>query len=147
MQCNVGTVFSHKLCTFPPQLFATEELLLAADTKSELAKSFPSIEDPASSNRDDIKYVIDGGMLIHRITWKVGSSFTDICASYVSFLSKYLQCTVVFDGYRNSTKDMAHKAGYFTAPPPPLKNVCQGGGGALAPPWDRNPWESVSVRP
>ena len=98
MQCNVGTVFSrfsHELCTFPPRRFATEELLLAADTKSELSKSFPSLEDPASSNRDDMKYVIDGGMLIHRITWKVGSSFTDICASYVSFLSKYLQCTVV----------------------------------------------------
>ena len=27
----------------------------------------------------------------------------------VYFLSKYPQCTVVFDGYRNSTKDMAHK--------------------------------------
>ena len=64
-----------ELCTFPPRLFATEELLLAADTKSELAKSFPSLEDPASNNRDDIKYVIDGGMLIHRFTWKVGSSF------------------------------------------------------------------------
>ena len=112
MQCNVGTVFSHELCTFPLRLFATEELLLAADTKSELAKSIPSLEDPASSNRDDMKYVIDGGMagmLIHRITWKVGSSFTDICASYVYFLSKYPQCTVVFDGNRNSTKDMAHK--------------------------------------
>ena len=71
MQCNVGTVFSHELCTFPPRL-------LAADTKSELAKSIPSLEDPASSNRDDMKYVIDGGMLIHRITWKVGSSFTYI---------------------------------------------------------------------
>ena len=109
MQCNVGTVFSHVLCTFPLRLFATEELILAADTKSELAKSFPTLEYPASSNRDDMKYVIDGGMLIHRITWKVGSSFTDICASYVSFLSKYPQCTVVFDGNRNSTKDMAHK--------------------------------------
>ena len=42
MQCNVGTVLSHELCTFPPRLFATEELLLAADTKSELAKSIPS---------------------------------------------------------------------------------------------------------
>ena len=90
------------VCTFPPRLFATEELLLAAETKSELAKSIPSLEDPGNSNRDDMKYVIDGGMLIHRITWKVGSSFTDICASYVYFLSKYPQCTVVFDGYRNS---------------------------------------------
>ena len=108
---EVGTVFNHELRTFPPRLFATEELLLAADTKSELAKSFPSLEDPASSNRDDMKYVIYGGMLIHRITWKVGSSFTDIFASYVSFnfMSKYPQCAVVFDGYRNSTKDMAHK--------------------------------------
>ena len=53
-----------ELCTFPPRLFATEELLLAADTKSELANSFPSLEDPASNNWDDMKYVIDGGMLI-----------------------------------------------------------------------------------
>ena len=36
---EVGTEFSHELCTFPPRLFATEELLLAADTKSELAAS------------------------------------------------------------------------------------------------------------
>ena len=84
MQCNVSVPFLHDYLqqkNFYSQL--------------TLSLSFPSLEDPASSNRDDMKYVIDGGMLIHRITWKVGSSFTDICASYVSFLSKYPQCTVV----------------------------------------------------
>ena len=50
MQCNVGTVFSHELCTFPPRLFATEELLLAADTKCELAKG-PSTKDVRQMGR------------------------------------------------------------------------------------------------
>ena len=106
MQCNVGTVFSHELCTFPPRLFATEELLLSADTKSELAKSIPSLEDPASSIRDDMKYVIDGGMLIHRITWKVDLH------SQIFVRAMFLFCRNicnVCDGYRNPTKDMAHK--------------------------------------
>ena len=53
------------------------------------------------------------------------------------------------------------RSGYFTAPPPPRGGIAppplekfmpplgkaKGGGGGLAPPWDRNPWKSVAVRP
>ena len=59
-----------------------------------------------------MRYVIDGGMLLHRIPWTIGSSYKDICASYASFLSTYTSCTIVnvFDGYHcYSTKDMVHK--------------------------------------
>ena len=42
-----------------PRIVYLSPRLFATDTKSELAKSFPSLEDPASSNRDDMKYVID----------------------------------------------------------------------------------------
>ena len=65
-----------------------------------------------SSHRSGVSYVIDGGMLLHRIAWTIGSSYKDICASYASFLSTYTSCTIlnVFDGYHcYSTKDMVHK--------------------------------------
>ena len=72
----------------------------------------PSLEDVESSHRSGMRYVIDGGMLLHRIAWTIGSSYKDICASYASFLSTYTSCTIVnvFDGYHcYSTKDMVHK--------------------------------------
>ena len=59
-----------------------------------------------------MRYVIDGGMLLHRIAWTIRSSYKDICASYALFLSTYTSCTIVnvFDEYHcYSTKDMVHK--------------------------------------
>ena len=106
-EVDVGKVFSHELCTFPPRLFSAEDLLLAAESKSQFTKSFPS--EIESCDMGDMKYVIDGGMLLHRIPWRVGASFNDICASHVQWLSKYPGCSVVFDGYQHSSKDMVHK--------------------------------------
>ena len=62
-----------------------------------------------------MRYVIDGGMLLYRIAWTIGSSYKDICASYAHFCQRihhFTSCTIVniFDGYHcYSTKDMVHK--------------------------------------
>ena len=67
------------------------------------------LDNVERSQRSGMRYVIDGGMLLHRIAWTIGSSCKDICASYASFLSTYTSCTIVnvFDGYHcHSTKDM-----------------------------------------
>ena len=107
-EIDIEAVFSHELCTFPPRLFAAEELLLSAETKSQLTKTFPAIERLEETNMT-MKFVVDGGMLIHRIPWKVGSTYESICANYAAFLSHYPGCTIVFDGYEHSTKDMTHR--------------------------------------
>ena len=74
-------------------------------------KKFPSLDDVESSHRSGMRYFIDGGMLLHRIGWTIGSSIMDVCASYASFLSTYASCTIVnvFEGYHcYSTKYMVH---------------------------------------
>ena len=97
-EVDIEKVFSHELCTIPPRLFSAEDLLLAAEFKSQFIKNFPSIGEIESCEMGpNMNYVIDGGMLLHRIPWKVGASFNDICASYVQWLSKYPGCSVVFD--------------------------------------------------
>ena len=57
------------------------------------------------------KYVLDGGALLHRIPWTVGSTYRSIIGKNVDYVSKkYGKAIVVFDGYVGaSTKDMTHR--------------------------------------
>ena len=54
-------------------------------------------------------FVIDGGALLHKVTWS-GSTFEKVLEQYHSYVkSKYGTCTIVFDGYnKRSTKDHKH---------------------------------------
>ena len=59
------------------------------------------------------KYVLDGGALLHRTTWKVGSTFGMIIQNYFRYIQgRYCQNSmpvIVFDGYHGpSTKDCTH---------------------------------------
>ena len=56
-----------------------------------------------------MNFVIDGGIMVHWIPWKVGATLKSICCNYVNFLAKYPSAVTVFDGYASSTKDMVHK--------------------------------------
>ena len=84
--------------------------IISSASKSKLLKIIEPIGGGESSNKEGIKYFIDGGMLVHPIQWKIGSSFQNICSSYASFLSQYPSSTVIFGGYNHSTKDMIHKS-------------------------------------
>ena len=81
-------------------------------TKSELADSIG--HRCLSDERNDTEStftVFDGGPLLHRIQWKRGSTFDDICKQYVSFIEQSVGPVVVFHGYdiRPSTKDCTHQ--------------------------------------
>ena len=67
-----------------------------------------SQEDINTSNAS--KFVLDGGALLHHVTWK-GSTFKDVVQDYISYVnSEYGLCTVVFSGYSSrSTKDHEHR--------------------------------------
>ena len=56
-------------------------------------------------------YVLDGGALLHRVSWKIPSTYADVVQQYCHYVErKYEQnITVVFDGYRSSTKDHEHQ--------------------------------------
>ena len=55
--------------------------------------------------------MFDGGALIYRIPWTLGSTYGTIIEKYVNYvIKKHGQATIVFDGYVGaSTKDMTHK--------------------------------------
>ena len=60
---------------------------------------------------EKVRYVLDGGSLLHRIPWTRGSTFTAIIKSYADYVSRHNgEPIVVFDGYeQSSTKDMMHR--------------------------------------
>ena len=67
------------------------------------------IEDAGAST---YQFVLDGGSLLHRISWSRTSTYDDIAKSLASFVHKtYEAAVVVFDGYENgaSIKDNSHR--------------------------------------
>eukprot|EP00745_Piridium_sociabile_P030469 TRINITY_DN50548_c0_g2_i3.p1 TRINITY_DN50548_c0_g2~~TRINITY_DN50548_c0_g2_i3.p1 ORF type:complete len:545 (+),score=119.14 TRINITY_DN50548_c0_g2_i3:414-2048(+) len=60
---------------------------------------------------EDVVFVIDGGSLLHRLSWPRGTRYNQLVQMYISFISRnYNRGIVVFDGYSSgpSTKDVAH---------------------------------------
>ena len=86
-------------------------MLLEAQ-KSTLADSIWSAVNPKmTSVPENVRFVLDGGALLHRIPWACGSTFGCILKSYTDFVAKnYGAAVIVFDGYEKfSTKDMTHR--------------------------------------
>lgn len=90
--------FKYELAPYPQSLF--DEYGLRKTQKSDLYEFFTVLNE---SVKDKINcfYVIDGGMLLHKITWRLHQKFSEICDSYIQYIqSKYgRNVIVVFDGY------------------------------------------------
>ena len=64
------------------------------------------------SLQEELTFVLDGGWLLHRLSWTKQDSYIDLFSKYSDYVIKcYGKGTVVvFDGYNDpSTKDMAHQ--------------------------------------
>ena len=76
--------------------------------KSALYDALPVVSNTTTINLKMSTNVVDGGFLLHRVKWNVGSKFYSICDQYVTYIIKHYgeNCTVVFDWYGdvNSTK-------------------------------------------
>ena len=57
------------------------------------------------------EFVVDGGLLLHKIPWKKGVTYNDIIEDYVQYVQRIGDhMHIVFDGYLESnTKDHTHK--------------------------------------
>ena len=110
-ELDLETAFAYELCTFPPALMESDGLLREAN-KPQIANSIWSSIGPDASLPDSVSYVLDGGSLLHRISWAKGQAYSEICDSYVDYVIKCYEegTTVVFDGYdgKRSTKDTTH---------------------------------------
>ena len=95
-------LFRFELCSYPSALF-DDTLMQRAPQKAVLANAIwtrlpPDIAGPTI----EVQHVLDGGALLHRITWPHGfPTYQDICALYCDYMSQKVgPAIVVFGGYR-----------------------------------------------
>lgn len=110
--------FKYELSSYPLSLFDKNCVLRNAN-KSELAKEIavmciydPGKEEISTTEQEELTFVLDGGWLLHRLSWTKQDSYIDLFSKYSDYVTKcYGKGTVVvFDGYNGpSTKDMAHQ--------------------------------------
>ena len=75
--------------------------------KSVLAQHLKALVTPTSITRlHQVYYVIDGGYLLHNVTWPLNCSYGDVIENYVRHaINNYgRDCTVCFDGYTDVSK-------------------------------------------
>lgn len=114
LKCDeLESALQYELCSYPPALFDSS-LLLREANKPALAdaiRKHVGTEVPADNVVDGSQYVLDGGALLQRIPWSIGSTYAYICHQYTQYVvKKYGKAVVVFDGYKsNNTKDMTHQ--------------------------------------
>ena len=54
-----------------------------------------------SIDSTDVKHVLDGGALLHRVLWRSGQTYIGVCNMYVDYVTqKYGKPLIVFDGYQ-----------------------------------------------
>ena len=106
-------LFQHELASLPPSMFDNNGYPREA-TKSTLADALwnkdKCLVDSLESNKQH-RYVLDGGSLIQRIPWVVGTTFSRLCQIYVDHVkSHFPDAAVVFDSYPEypTTKDITH---------------------------------------
>jgi len=105
-------IFSFELSTYPSSLVDNDGLLREAD-KSQLAKSIwnESLNEVQQEVPQNCAQVLDGGSLLHRISWQKGQYFGEIINKYTNYvLENFKNATVVFDSYINkhTTKSLTH---------------------------------------
>ena len=114
--CNgddAAEAFRYELCSYPPALFESPQLLRQAN-KASLADAMWDIvkeSQPESASKLDVHCIVDGGALLQRLPWRHGDLFETICQMYVDYvMRKYSRATVVFDEYVDgpSIKDVTH---------------------------------------
>lgn len=94
-----------ELSPFPQEYFNNFGMLknTKSDLYSLLRKSPVNIRDPERTF-----FVLDEGLLIHKVRWTIGRTFSEILENYVKYiLNHYGRCTIIiFDGTKPlSTKE------------------------------------------
>ncbi|KAK6178790.1 hypothetical protein SNE40_011297 [Patella caerulea] len=78
--CDLSDVYKHELCSFPMALFDSKTVMRLAN-KSSLANALWTTLSAEFSrpNNEEVRYVLDGGALLHRIPWTKGNTWSSIC--------------------------------------------------------------------
>ena len=110
---DLGEIFKHEICSYLAALFDTP-FTLRAPQKATLADTVWAqlSADGKSGPTGSVQYVLDGGALLHRVSWPQQVTYQEVGRLYCQYVPwRYgNQATVVFDGYSSkpSTKSMTH---------------------------------------
>ena len=79
---NLEEAMKYELCTFPPALFETKEILNEPHKAAFADALWSSVKNKYVVLPSPANYVVDGGALLHCNPWKIGTSFSTILKSY-----------------------------------------------------------------
>ena len=106
----------YEICVVAPSMFDNNGFM-RTPKKADLA-DFLVFEDCKTDymQSGEMKVVLDGGALLHRVQWTKGTTFSDIKHNYLGHIKNLVGNTtdkddvhIVFDGYlTSSTKDHCH---------------------------------------
>ncbi|CAC5362548.1 unnamed protein product [Mytilus coruscus] len=87
-------IFGYELSSQPSSMFDSSGFMRSA-SKSTLADAIWNLGDCSTEYTDIVySYVVDGGSLVHKIPWKSGLTFGEICKRYIdSILCRNTQKT------------------------------------------------------
>ncbi|KAJ8671125.1 hypothetical protein QAD02_002384 [Eretmocerus hayati] len=91
----------YELSPFPLRLF-DEHGLMPKNTKSDLYKlCITHLSSPEFLS--SLRYVIDGGWLLHQVVWPHGKTYCEVMQIYANYIRKRFgnNAIVVFDGYNS----------------------------------------------
>ncbi|KAJ8868090.1 hypothetical protein PR048_031899 [Dryococelus australis] len=102
-----NTIKKHEVPPYPRTLF--EEGCMPKTKKAALYNAIP-----LCSSSVDLKTsytVVDGGFLLHRVKWNIGTKFSSICEQYIPYLVNHYRdnSAVVFDGYEDQVNFLANE--------------------------------------
>ena len=105
-------LFKYELSSLPSSMFGNNGFPREA-VKSSLADAIWDKDRCMAEydNRQNVQYILDGGSLLQRIPWVVGTTFVRLCEIYIDHVKHtYPEAKVVFDSYpdRPTTKDVTH---------------------------------------
>ena len=110
---SLASVFQYELTNIPTSMFEPSGLPREAK-KHALADELWKRSKQESNDLNSIQqvqFVLDGGSLLHRLSWAKGMTYNQVIQSYTEFVHRnYPGSVVVFDGYSSnpSTKDVTH---------------------------------------
>ena len=108
---ELSSIFNYELCSFPSALSESSSLPLQVNKPILVNALWNSIHESQREPREDVQYLLYGGVLLHRQPWPQGSIYDDVCHMYVNRVKqRYCTDVPVCDGYTNelSTKDAIH---------------------------------------
>ncbi|KAK3919247.1 Histone-lysine N-methyltransferase EZ1 [Frankliniella fusca] len=100
---DLSQYLEYELSPSPPNLFDNDGAFRKTE-KSALAAGLSGMCAPDVSPPQNVKYVVDGGMVLRHMVWPRPATYGQICSAYKSFVTRRYgsDATVVFDGYENT---------------------------------------------